>query len=176
MKKLYGMVVFALIAGQAHAVDGVFAEYGNGNSTDITRVGVLWNWDKQWKLGGGWLITSFWEASAANWRGHSDKGNNQSIIDIGVTPVFRLQQQGASGVTPYLEAAIGFHLISPTFINADRKFSSAFQFGDHVGAGVRFGDRQQYDLTYRYQHLSNGGIREPNQGINFNEIHLAYHF
>ncbi|MDP1996021.1 MAG: acyloxyacyl hydrolase, partial [Gallionella sp.] len=46
----------------------------------------------------------------------------------------------------------------------------------HVGVGARFGDRRQFDLGYRFQHLSNGGIKKPNQGINFNQIRFAYHF
>jgi len=40
----------------------------------------------------------------------------------------------------------------------------------------RLGEHQQFDLGYRFQHLSNGGIKKPNQGINLNEVHFIYHF
>ena len=176
MRKTGLLIGVLLLSGNASAVDGVSVEYGTGNATDIARAGIVWNWDKQWFTEGDWLVTGYWEASVGRWRGHSSVGNNQTITDIGITPVFRLQQKNPGGFAPYAEAAIGFHLISPTFINASRKFSTAFQFGDHIGAGVRFGERRQFDLGYRYQHLSNGSIKHPNQGINFNQIRFAYYF
>jgi hypothetical protein len=176
MKKTAWLVAALLLSGNVFAVDGMSVEYGNGNDTDMGRVTALWNFDKKWLDNGDWLVTGFWEASLGRWRGYSASGNNQTITDIGLTPVFRFQQRSPSGFAPYLEGAIGFHLISPTFINADRKFSTAFQFGDHVGVGVRFGNHQQFDLGYRFQHLSNADIKKPNQGINFNQVRFAYNF
>ena len=172
-----GLLIGALLfGGNAFAVDGMSVEYGNGDAADMARVGAFWDWNKQWLTDGDWLLTGSWEASLGSWRGKSAVGNNQTITDMGITPVFRLQQKNQGGVAPYAEAAIGFHLITPAFIYADRKFGSSFQFGDHVGAGVRFGDHQRFDLGYRFQHLSNGSIKEPNQGINFNQVRFAYHF
>lgn len=176
MKRTAWFIALLLSCGNALAVDGVAVEYGNGDATDMARVGATWNWDKQWFTEGSWLLTGFWEASLGRWNGHSAAGNNQTITDIGFTPVFRFQQKNPGKCAPYAEAAIGFHLITPTFINADRKFGSAFQFGDHIGFGVRLGDRQQFDLGYRFQHLSNGSIKQPNQGINFNQVRFAYQF
>jgi len=176
MKKISLLVSALLFSTSVFAVDGVSVEYGNGDATNMARVGANWKWDKQWFTEGNWLVTGFWEASVGRWDGHSAAGDNQTITDLGITPVFRFQQKNPSGFAPYAEAAIGFHLITPTFINADRKFSTAFQFGDHVGLGVRFGDRQQFDLGYRFQHLSNGSIKKPNQGINFNQIRFGYQF
>ena len=176
MKKISLLVSALLFSTSVFAVDGVSVEYGNGDATNMARVGANWKWDKQWFTEGNWLVTGFWEASVGRWDGHSSAGDNQTITDLGITPVFRFQQKNPSGFAPYAEAAIGFHLITPTFINADRKFSTAFQFGDHVGLGVRFGDRQQFDLGYRFQHLSNGSIKKPNQGINFNQIRFGYQF
>ena len=176
MKKISLLVSALLFSTSVFAVDGVSVEYGNGDATNMARVGANWKWDKQWFTEGNWLVTGFWEASVGRWDGHSAAGDNQTITDLSITPVFRFQQKNPSGFAPYAEAAIGFHLITPTFINADRKFSTAFQFGDHVGLGVRFGDRQQFDLGYRFQHLSNGSIKKPNQGINFNQIRFGYQF
>jgi hypothetical protein len=82
--------------------------------------------------------------------------------------VFRLQREAI-----YVEGAIGFHLVS-TRISAARVFSTAFQFGDHLGAGMRFGPGRRYDLGMRVQHLSNGGVRSPNPGINFVLVRLQY--
>ena len=176
MKKIVLMLALALPA-QAYAVDGFSIEAGNGMGTDMMRAGIQWDWHKQWFDHGGWHLGGFWDASVGQWRGHAQIGGNQNITDFGLTPVFRYQRNSSLfGIVPYVEGAVGFHLISPTYINADRKFSTSYQFGDHVGAGFRFGDKAQYDLTYRFQHLSNGSIKEPNQGINFNQIRFAYHF
>ena len=178
MKKLLALLMFSLIAVPAYAVDGVSVEYGKGSdAADMARVGLLWDWNKSWFNDGDWHLTGFWDASLGQWRGHSNtKTNNQTITDIGLTPVFRFEQKNPSGMAPYLEGAIGFHLITPTFLNSDRKFATAFQFGDHVGLGVRFGEHHQFDLGYRYQHLSNGSIKAPNQGINFSQVHFDYRF
>jgi hypothetical protein len=53
---------------------------------------------------------------------------------------------------------------------------SAFQFGDHLGAGLVFGGHGQFDLGYRFLHLSNADIKRPNNGINFQQVRFAYHF
>ncbi len=174
MKKLVFLAL--LLSGDVWAVDGMSIEAGNGNATNTARIGAIFNFERKWFTEGDWQVAGFWEAMAGQWRGHSSYGDNQTVTDVGLTPVFRLEQKTPSGIAPYLEGAIGFHLISPDFINAQRRFGSSFQFGDHVGLGVRLGDHHQYDLGYRFQHLSNGGIKKPNQGINLNEAHLIYHF
>ncbi len=176
MKKFSCFLCALLLSGNVWAIDGVSVEQGNGDYTDTTRVGLVWNWDRQWFTEGDWLVTGFWEAAIGRWQGRSSAGNNQTITDVGLTPVLRFQQKNPSAFAPYIEGAVGFHLISPTFIYANRHFGSAFQFGDHVGFGVRFGEHQQFDLGYRYQHLSNGSIKQPNQGINLNQIHFIYQF
>lgn len=51
-----------------------------------------------------------------------------------------------------------------------------FQFGDHLGLAYRFGEKGALDASYRFQHLSNAGIKEPNNGIDFHQIRLQYHF
>lgn len=176
IKKVSGFLCALCISGSVWAVDGVSVELGQGNSTDMGRVGALWNFDQKWLTEGDWQVGGFWEATLGQWKGRSAIGNNQTVTDVGLTPVFRLEQKNPGAFSPYLEGAVGFHLISPVFIYDNRHFGSSFQFGDHLGAGVRFGDHQQYDFAYRYQHLSNGGIKKPNQGINLNEVHFIYHF
>ena len=176
MKKVSGFLCALLLSGNVWAVDAVSFELGNGNYTDAARAGLIWNSDRQWFTEGDWLVSGYWEAMVGRWQGHSSTGNNQMITDFGITPVFRLQQKSFSSVAPYVEGAIGFHLISPTFIYASRHFGSAFQFGDHFGIGARFGELHQFDISYRFQHVSNGDIKQPNPGINFNQVHFIYHF
>lgn len=185
MKKLFKLMFGSLMAAQAYAVDGVFVEYGLGNASvfssasmvEMYRVGALWNWDRSWLNDGGWHVTGSWEASLAGWRGYKPHADNRTITDIGITPVFRIAQKAGSGMMPYLEVGLlGMHLISPTSIYPGRNFSTAFQFGHILGFGVSAGEHRQFDIGYRFQHLSNGKIKRPNNGVDFNQFHFAYRF
>ena len=167
-----------VFAGEIHAVDGVAVEIGFGNeNTELARVGLQWKWDKRWSAGRSWTLGGYWDLQLGRWSGPlRPRQEAQSVWDLGITPVFRLERTERTRVWPYFEAAIGAHLLSDLRINSERRFSSRFQFGDHLAAGVRFGEDHRYDMSLRLQHLSNGGITRPNPGINFLQLRLARHF
>ena len=176
MKRWVVAVVAAwcgLVSGSASAIDGMAVEAGQGDGTDMARIAIQSTWQRRFFQGNDWHVGGYWDYGLGQWHRSSPAGQNDSITEVGVTPVFRLEQNSLRGF--YGEAAIGFHLYSRTSIG-DRRLSTAFQFGDHVGIGYRFGVKSAFDLSYRYQHLSNGSIKQPNQGINFNQIRLQYHF
>ena len=150
------------------ASDGVSFEVGSGDGAEMWRIGVTKKWKRRWLEAGNWHLGGYWELQYGEWY-----GSGTTIHDLGFTPVFRFQQTERSRFSPYVEGAIGFHLIQPVRLDENRGFSTAFQFGDHVGAGVRFGGRGQFDLGMRFQHLSNGGIKKPNNGINFTQLRLV---
>ncbi|MEW6677351.1 MAG: acyloxyacyl hydrolase [Pseudomonadota bacterium] len=172
---LYALpVALVLVASPVAAVDAYTIELGSGdNSTDLVRVHAKWNWDKKWFEAGNWHLTGYWEATLGRWSGGGSGAKD--LWDVGITPVFRLQPNG-SKTGLYLEGGIGAHLLSGTRINDSRAFGSSFQFGDHVGLGATFGDRGQYDLGYRFQHLSNASIKQPNDGINFHQVRFTYSY
>lgn len=164
----------AMASGAAAAIDGVAVELGRGDGTDMGRIAVQSDWRTQWFRGANWHVGGYWDFALGQWhRGGVRAGENEDITELGVTPVFRLQANDRRGL--YAEAAIGFHFLSRTSIG-DKRLSTSFQFGDHVGLGYRFGAKGAYDLSYRFQHLSNGGIKRPNSGLNFSQIRLQYHF
>lgn len=157
------------LAAPAHAVDGAALELGRGEErSELARGALQWKWQRRWFEAGSWHVAGYWDGSVGAWT--ADK----TLIDFGLTPVFRLQRSDSSG--PYFEAAIGFHLLSDLSVSRTRIFGSHFQFGDHLGAGWRFGERGRYDVGLRLQHLSNGGISKPNPGINFVLLRLACRF
>jgi lipid A 3-O-deacylase len=174
------LLAVLLLPPTARAVDGMSFEFGSSDSTnasvDMGRIGLQWNWSKRWAISQNWHIGGYWDVTFGHWSNDSPQRTNSSLTDFGVTPVLRLQQTNPSGVSPYIEGAVGFHLLSDTSVSQERKFGSSFQFGDHVGLGIRFGQKQAFDLGYRYQHLSNAGIKHPNQGINFHQVRLQYNF
>lgn len=153
------------------SIEGGHSSNNNGD-VNLARIGVQWDWGVKWFEVGSWFLGGYWDAQAGYW--HSDDSND--IGDFSITPVFRFQSGATSGLSPYAEIGVGAHLLTDTNITQQRQFSTNFQFGDHIGAGIRFGDRAEYDLGYRYQHLSNAGIDDPNPGINFHQIRFSYHF
>ncbi|MBI4195466.1 MAG: acyloxyacyl hydrolase [Betaproteobacteria bacterium] len=177
MKKqvlLGGLALIWTTAGApAGAIDGISVEAGSGDGTDMGRIGVQRDWKTRWFQGQNWHLGGYWDLAVGYWHRSAPPGFNDDITEIGLTPVFRLQQNDLRG--PYLEGAIGFHLLSRTSLG-DKRFSTQFQFGDHLGLGVRFGPGGRYDFGYRFQHLSNAGIKKPNNGIEFHQIRFQYRF
>jgi lipid A 3-O-deacylase len=171
----------ALVSFSAHAVDGISLEGGASFSderktTTMARVGVQWDWDLKWFQTGSWYLGGYWDASVGDWHTDDRDGGSHDVGDFSITPVLRFQSAATSGFVPYVEVGVGAHVLTSKNIADDRHFSTNFQFGNHFGAGIRFGDKAQYDLSYRLQHLSNGGIDTPNPGINFNQLRFEYHF
>jgi lipid A 3-O-deacylase len=170
---------FALAAvSSVHAADGASFEMGTGNeSTDLWRAGLQWSVQRRWFTERSWTLGAYWDLQAGRWSSQLTPGEpQQELWDISLTPVFRLERAARTPLIPYAEAAIGFHLLSDLRVNSERSFSTRFQYGDHLGFGVRYGPRYRYDFGIRLQHLSNGGIAKPNPGINFLEARLAYRF
>jgi hypothetical protein len=168
-----------LLAAEAGAVDGVSLMAGRANKGDdanLWQVGFQWNWQKQWITEGDWRVGGYWDVMLGVLKGDSPLGGNKDLANIGIAPVFRLQQKTPSAIAPFLEAGLGLHLFSGRRIHAAKTFGSTYEFGSHLGAGVRFGPKRAFELGYRFQHYSNAGIKKPNPGINFNEIRFQYHF
>ncbi len=135
-----------------------------------------WNWPRR-LASGRW--TGHWEASAAAWvttrrRHGQDTGGS---AQVGLTPVLRWWPGGSDEAScAYLEGGIGLNLIVPVFRSAERRFSTWFNFGDHLACGCAFGPGRQHDLSLRFEHFSNASIRQPNPGENFVQLRYAWRF
>ncbi|MEM5387002.1 acyloxyacyl hydrolase [Paraburkholderia phymatum] len=137
-------------------------------------LGFVWDPNLTWWEIGGWHFALIGEAHAAWW--HTDEGNvHNNIGEFGVTPVVRFIK-GSGAFRPFVEAGVGVRVLTSPRISSTFTLGSAFQFADMVGAGAQFGSHQQYQLGYRFQHVSNGGIKEPNPGINFHQVYVQYNF
>lgn len=167
------LLTCAALPACAWAVDGVSFELGQGDSARMGRAGLQWKWDQQWLKGSQVHVGGFWDLSVGHWTRDALPGLNRRITEIGLTPTFRLQQNSGQGL--YVEAAIGFHLLSDTTLGP-RRFGTTFQFSEHLGIGYQFGAKRAFDIGLRYQHLSNAGIKQPNNGINFTQVRAQYWF
>jgi lipid A 3-O-deacylase len=167
-------LALALASGSAWAVDGIVLEAGSGEGVRMARLGVRFDWTQRWLQGRDWHLGGSWDAALGQWHHRNARpGQNDDITEVSLTPVFRLQANALRG--PYVEAGLGAHLLSRSQIG-DKRLSTSFHFGSHAGVGYRFGERGQFDVGYRFQHLSNAGIKKPNPGINFNQIRFVYRF
>jgi lipid A 3-O-deacylase len=83
--------------------------------------------------------------------------------------------QLSSGVTPFSQIGFGGHLLSDTVLG-NRDLATNLQFGPQIGVGLGFGQKGTYELTYRYQYLTNGGIKQPNNGLKMHFLSIGYAF
>jgi len=159
----------SLTASISHAEgsspDSASIEYGTGNLTRLARVAMQWDWNKAWFDSNGTHLGGYWDLSLAEWQGRAwdgIDGNDKDLTDVGITPVFRFENDSKQGF--YAEAGVGAHLLSHLYDNNRRDFSTAFQFGDHIGIGY---EMKNWSFGIKLQHFSNGAIKHPNPGANF---------
>lgn len=148
-----------------------FAAGWGDDQTHMARLGLARDWDQAWFTDGDWQLGGYWLAEIGYWNSDKGHGSNDDLWEVGLTPVLRFEPKSGD-VRPYVEAGIGGHVLSDTRIGP-RKFSTAWQFGSHIGAGIRCG---QFEFGYRFQHLSNGDIKTPNNGINFHMVNASLNF
>ncbi len=165
-------------AGKRHWLDGAsitLGESDDSDGTDVVRIGVQKRWRHTWFEGGAWYLGGYWDTELAYME--AGRGNTDDVLGISITPVLRFQRDASlsSGITPFAEAGLGFHLLSGTEIGSNN-LSTSFQFGSLAGVGLAFGERGQYELAYRYTHISNGDIKKPNDGLDLHLVKLAYNF
>jgi lipid A 3-O-deacylase len=177
------LLVFALGLGStimtSHASE--IAAF-KGNSKSINTQGVIYRFDT-WKTlnWGNWgNAVVFGEAEIGKWRGQQEqlagRESNRTIIEVGFKPVLRNYPLESTSFRPYLDAGLGFHLLSHTAINLYRRLPGAFQFGEVLGVGAEFCAKLACAAGVRLQHVSNGGLKAPNFGITFSQILFGYRF
>ena len=154
------------------APGGAFVQLARGSSrADAATVGLMWRLAPAWRVGPG-SLSLYLEAAVGRWSpGHEGNGE-RSVTQFGLTPVARWRADG-----PWFgELGIGADGIAPRYQDGNRHFSTVFNFGSHLAIGRSFGAAQAHELALRIEHFSNGGITEPNPGINFLQLRYAHWF
>lgn len=133
---------------------------------------VPMEWHDNW---GGNMVTAHWDMSLAVWNSHkADDSGRRNIYVLGLTPTLRLHS--ASSFPWFVEAGIGGFVSNHVYHSRDKDFSTAFNFGSHIGAGFFSGPRRENEWSIRLEHFSNGSIKAPNPGENFVQLRYARHF
>jgi hypothetical protein len=165
-----------MAAASSAAFNRIELEAGGGSHVAIlgVRIGSA-DW-KRWEVADDWVLGLFGKTGVDLWRGLDQNTSNKYVWDFSAYPVLRLETGKSSKFSPYAEAGVGVNLLSHTRINDNRRFSIAFQFGEFLGTGVTFGERRQYGLGLRVQHVSNGDIKSPNDGLTYGAVAFQYRF
>jgi len=177
MMQLFILALFAWCSTNS-ALAGVAAsvEAGRGESVDIAGLGTTWTDVYAWHTPYNTELNLSLLGRVDHWHGVEDNAIVSNLWDVSATPVLRLQPAQPTHWFPFFDVGVGVHWITETQINVHRQLSTHFQFGEFFGPGVRFGTHAQYELTFRVQHVSNGNIKEPNNGLTFRTLVFQYHF
>ena len=166
------LAAFALAPLPAAAQSHVFVDWQHTNyQVDAFGIGTRVEGAKGIRQFGAWRLDRDWRLRLAYW--NSRRGESRSLWDAAVYPTFRLIATGDPAFTPFGEASLGAHVVSRTRIE-DRRLSTAFQFGEQLAFGVRFGASKAFALALRAEHVSNGSIKLPNDGATFYGLELQY--
>ncbi len=144
---------------------------GSDNTTDQLRLGLGADWKEAIYEAPSWEIVGRLEGSLHRWSSTLKNPKNDSGYIIGLTPVFHYQPKNHR-YTPFIEMGGGPHLLSDITIGNEYK-TTQFQFGAIFGIGVK---NENFEIGYRYLHISNAGIERPNPGTDFQDIHVGYYF
>jgi len=162
----------------ASAIDRAAFEIGtSAGDANVDRFGanLAWDWGVEWLKTGNWALTGYWEVGVNVWDADPGRTGTETLVDGHITPVFRWQRDVSTPLPVFLEFGVGAHGHSESEIE-DKDFDVPFSFGSHIGGGLRFGEGGEYELMYRFQHLSNASIGDKNPGINFHLINIGYRF
>lgn len=123
----------------------------------------------------GYPVTSHWDMSLSMWNSERmEQEGTRNIAVLGLAPVMRLHSK--SQYPWFVEAGLGGYVSNHLYESRDKRFSTAFNFGTHIGVGYFTGMRRENEWSLRLEHFSNASIKKPNPGENFLQLRYARHF
>lgn len=169
LSRLVAAVAIALsgpVAAAPWHPDAVFVQAAAGEHTQAISGGAQWQVTRAWRWSEGVDATGHLEVEIGRWRSSLSAGGASWawVSQFSLVPVLRWSGAGSFGW--YAELGIGPSYLTPVFQSRDKRFSSRFQFRDHLSVGRRWGSDGRNDLSVRLEHFSNAGIERPNPGIN----------
>jgi hypothetical protein len=131
----------------------IFGRAAESQETDIVRLGYR----LPLKESRSWWMPTHAQLGASVWQVPDIRGTTRRF-DVNATSIWRNEKPWG-----YWEAGFGGYLLSKTINNQDTRMPSAFEFGSHLGVGLRL--TRHHAVGMGFQHLSNAGIKQPNGGI-----------
>lgn len=153
----------------------VYLQAGSGeDSLAAASVGALWPWAwRKQMFGGEWSGAT--EVFLGNWRAEAIGGGQRDYLQIGVVPLLRFTLD--QGRSPWFaEIGIGVSVLDRDFATPTKAFGTRWNFSDNVAVGRSFGDKGQHEVSLRWQHTSNGGVKKPNPGMDIGFVRYTRQF
>jgi hypothetical protein len=168
------LIVSLLPAAVCHAADfsleSAGVRYGfpnDGRSQGFNQAEAFLNSNLPWRwtLGTNWPLQSRLDATAG-WLGRYPF--NAAVVTLGPSLILRykdfpLSLEGGASLTGITRDEFG-----------SKDLGTRLQFTSHIGLNWDFAEHLR--LGYRFQHMSNAGIREPNPGLNLHAFAVSYLF
>lgn len=153
----------------------VYAQLGVAEHARAAVFGLTWDWDWRRDLGFG-IARGHWDASLGRWAAEREQRTSTALVtQFGLTPNLRIESRDARQPW-FFEVGVGVNVVMPLYQSRDKRFSTRFNFGNHVGVGRRYGEHHAYEWALRVEHFSNAGIRHPNPGENFVQLRWTRQF
>ena len=132
---------------------------------------------KTWFDEGNWYCTPFLEILAAYWEGDPGHTGITSLHEGGVSGYVRcIHRKVPDGVArPYVDLGLGIHYTTEDRIEG-KELGRQWLAGSNIGVGLVLGESERFDVGLRVRHLSNGGTRDINWGINHYMVRAAVRF
>jgi lipid A 3-O-deacylase len=169
-------IAAACVPAQAQFKPGaVFVQAGGGDDgLTAVSIGALWPW--AWRaqaLGGQWSVNT--ELFVSTWRADAISGGERSYVQLGVMPLLRYTfDQGRSPW--FAEAGIGLSVLDREFVTPTKRFGTTWNFSDNLAIGRSFGAKGEHEVSLRWQHTSNAGLKQPNPGLNTGLVRYTMRF
>ena len=168
MALLYMSILFAFVPARSETVA---VEVGYGQ--DVRVQSLEFDFDcPTCRLAAPEHTSLAWEFAAQAMQGHRPNEANDNLFALGAMPLVRYSWPERNGGI-FVEDGVGVHLVSHTRLYNERELSTAFQFGELLGVGLRFCGRNICEAGIRLQHMSNANIKRPNDGVTFPAIRFA---
>jgi len=169
--------VLALACSSASALDltpsGLSVQIGRSpDKTNVLAVGAVW--DSRWRAGQRVAFSAYGEVMLSHWRADAIGGGHQSLQQLTLLPVLRIQPRAESPF--FFDIGIGASYLGTDYATSDKRFSTRWNFYDVLGAGYRFGPSGKHEIGLRLVHVSNAGLRHPNPGEEFVMLRYATRF
>ncbi len=137
----------------------------SGDTSGASVVGLGWQHDlnAQWEsqllgVADVYLNTEWHHLNG------EEQNINYSLNIIELKPVLRFDAGLSSDF--FYEGALGVAYLSDTKFE-EITTSSHFQFAIHLGVGWYLDEAKKWDVSFRYNHYSNGYFSSPNPGLDF---------
>lgn len=172
---LLGALALPAAAQDSSSGSWAFVQVGTSGSTRQATIGIQVPMANSWRLGGGEL-TAYWDFLLSRWSYEAPTQQRHDLLaQVGAKPTFRWSPGGAFGRS-FFEAGVGATFTSSLYRTEGKRFSTKFNFGDHLAVGYTLDPERTHEVALRVEHYSNAGIKHPNPGENFVQLRYARRF